>query len=231
MNNFIFRWLKYIKKWSLNRNKRPHHAIEGAEWFLREDMNIYIGSLHPGILAYAILTHHLPLYVPREIEKRIDDAEKEKLRHFNKYSKCRALIGLGPNSINNLIRGTKKHVRFDLADVIGIVKLADIISAKNIPLNDVLMQYYWPENLEEKLISGISKRAYEKRGNFDSFKFEKQMKIASSTERNLLIAAPTGWGKTTLVLIRIIKLKPIKVFYILPTITAIKDFYDTFTKI
>jgi CRISPR/Cas system-associated endonuclease/helicase Cas3 len=38
-------------------------------------------------------------------------------------------------------------------------------------------------------------------------------------------------GKTTLALIRMIKLKPIKVFYILPTITAIKDFYDTFTKI
>ncbi|MCC6019691.1 MAG: hypothetical protein LM601_11710, partial [Candidatus Verstraetearchaeota archaeon] len=146
---------KLLPEWSLNRDKRPHHAIEGAEWFLREGMDIYIGSLHPGILAYAILTHHSPLYVPREVEKRIDDAEKEKLRHFNKYSKCRALIGLGPNSINNLIRGTKKHVRFDLADVIGIVKLADIISAKNIPLNDVLVQYYWPENLEEKLISGV----------------------------------------------------------------------------
>jgi CRISPR-associated endonuclease/helicase Cas3 len=222
---------KLLPEWSLNRDKRPHHAIEGAEWFLREGMDIHVNSLHPGILAYAILTHHSPLYVPGEVEKRIDDAEKGKLRHFSKYSKCRALIGLGPNNINNLIRETKKHVRFDLADVIGIVKLADIISAKNIPLNDVLVQYYWPENLEEKLISGVSKRAYEKRGNFDSFKFERQVRIASSSERNLLVAAPTGWGKTTLALIRIIKLKPVKVFYVLPTITAIKDFYDTFTKI
>jgi len=61
-------------------------------------------------------------------------------------------------------------------------------------------------------------------------KFERQERIASN-EGNLLVAAPTGWGKTTLALIRMIKLKPVKVFYILPTITAIKDFYDTFTKI
>jgi CRISPR-associated endonuclease/helicase Cas3 len=222
---------KLLPEWSLNGNKRPYHAIEGAEWFLSEGMDIHVGSLHPGILAYAIMTHHSPLYVPGKAENAINMAEKDKPRHFSSYSKCKALIDLRPNNIKNLIKSIGKHVRFDLADTMGIVKLADIISAKSIPINDVFMQYYWPENLKDRLISGISRRAYEKRGSFDGSKFEKQVKIASSNERHLLMAAPTGWGKTTLALIRMIKLKPIKVFYILPTITAIKDFYDTFTRI
>jgi CRISPR-associated endonuclease/helicase Cas3 len=222
---------KLLPEWFLNRDKRPHHAIEGAEWFLREDMNMHVDFLHPGMLAYAIMTHHSPLYVPLKAREVIDIAEKDKPRHFSNYSKCKALLGFGLNNINNLIKSIEKNIRFDFADAIGIVKLADIVSAKNISINDILMQYYWPENLEDRLIGGVSRRAHEKRGSFDGLKFEKQVKIASSSERHLLVAAPTGWGKTTLALIRTIKLKPVKVFYILPTITAIKDFYDTFTKI
>jgi CRISPR-associated endonuclease/helicase Cas3 len=218
---------KLLPKWSINQEKRPRHAIEGAEWFLNGGIDLDINSPYREILAYAIMTHHSPLYTPDKIGEAINEAEKVKLRHFNRYSKCRVLS----HNINNLLRNVEKQMRVDFADVMGIVKVADVISAKNLPIDNILAQYCWPENLEDKLRDGILKRAYEKKRSFDQFKFERQIAIASSKEKHLLVAAPTGWGKTTLALVRMVKLKPIKVFYILPTITAIKDFYDTFTKI
>lgn len=221
---------KLLPEWDLNQNKRPRHAIEGAEWFLREDIDV--GFLNRDFLAYAIITHHSSLYIPDEVRRAVEFAEKEEPRHFIVYSKCKALASMvGPNNIANLLRKLEVSTRFDLADAIGIVKLADIISAKNLPIDNILMQYHWPENLENRLISEISRRAYEKRGIFDQFKFDRQMSIASSGEKHLLVAAPTGWGKTALALARMAKFKPVKVFYVLPTITAIKDFYETFTKI
>jgi len=218
---------KLLPEWSLSQEERPYHAIEGAEWLLREGFEPLMSSPYREVLAYAIITHHSPLRIGFEVEKTIERAERIKRRHFDKYFKCRALL----KALNSLLKKMEKGVRFDLADAIGIVKLADVISAKSLPMDRVLRQYHWPSGLEEELTKGISKRARERRGLFDRSKFEKQMEIASSGRRHLLIAAPTGWGKTVLALIRMIKLKPIKVFYVLPTITAIKDFYDTFTEI
>jgi len=221
---------KLLQKWSLNQRERPHHAVEGAEWLLREDIDA--GLLSRELLAYAIITHHSPLYILRKVEEAIESAEECKQKHFETYSKCRALVRIfRPNNVRNLLLKMRENDRLDLADAIGIVKLADIISAKNIPADNILTQYYWPGNLEDKLISGISRRAYEKRGDFDQSKFGRQMSIASSEERHLLVVAPTGWGKTALAMARMVKLKPTKIFYVLPTITAIKDFYDTFTRI
>jgi CRISPR-associated endonuclease/helicase Cas3 len=218
---------KLLPEWSLNLEKRPYHAIEGAEWLLREDIKLPISPPYREILIYAIMTHHSILYVPLKVRDIIEKSEKIKPRHFDKYSKCKVLI----NTLNDAVGKLKRDVRFDLADAIGIAKLADIISAKGLPPCEVLLQYRWPEGLEASLIREISKRACEKRGMFDKSRFEKQVEVASCGERHLLVAAPTGWGKTALALVRMTKIKPVKIFYILPTITAIKDFYDMFTKI
>jgi CRISPR-associated endonuclease/helicase Cas3 len=218
---------KLLPEWSLNLEKRPYHAIEGAEWLLREDIKLPISPPYREILIYAIMMHHSMLYVPLKVRDIIEKSEKIKPRHFDKYSKCKVLI----NTLNDTVRKLKRDVRFDLADAIGIAKLADIISAKGLPSYEVLLQYRWPEGLEASLIREISKRACEKRGMFDKSRFEKQVEVASCGERHLLVAAPTGWGKTALALVRMTKIKPVKIFYILPTITAIKDFYDMFTKI
>jgi len=218
---------KLLREWSLNLKKRPYHAIEGAEWLLREDIKLPISSPYHEILIYAIMMHHSMLHAPIEARKMIEKSEKIKPRHFDKYSKCKVFI----NTLNNAVKGLERNIRFDLADAIGIAKLADVISAKEFSPSEILIQYHWPERLEDVLIGGISKRACEKRGVFDKSRFEKQVEAASCGEKHLLVAAPTGWGKTTLALVRMTRLKPVKTFYILPTITAIKDFYDTFTKI
>jgi len=221
---------KLLPKWSVNvrRRDRPLHAIEGAELLLN-NKTINICSLNPhynDVLMYAIMTHHSSLLTPLKLKDDIEKAEKRPQRNFDRYYKSRELC----NKINKLIRDVEKQRRCDLADLIGIVKMADILSAKGVHCDEVLAQYHWPQGLEDKLKDCISKRAYKKRGTFDEFKFKKQMDIASLKERNIVVAAPTGWGKTALALARIVFIKPIKVFYILPTITAIKDFYDTFTE-
>lgn len=218
---------KLFPEWNINQERRPYHAIEGAEWFLREGTSLHINSPYYEILAYAIMTHHTPLYIPFKIKEILNEAERAKPRYFDKYSECKILS----RNINGLLCGIGKQIRYDLADIMGIIKVADIISAKNLPVDNVLVQYFWPENLKYKLKDGIFKRACEKKGSFDHSKFERQVKIASSEDKHLLISAPTGWGKTALALIRMILRKPVKVFYILPTITAIKDFYETFTKL
>jgi CRISPR-associated endonuclease/helicase Cas3 len=225
---------KLLPEWSLTQENRPWHAIEGAEWFLNyatvEDVNNYC-ELYHDILGYAILTHHSILHTLAGLENIIERAEKIEPRHFTKYSKCRTLVKFSGSNILSLVKKLDLQFRVNLADVIGIVKVADMLSAKNLIIDNVLQQYHWVENFEQKLVNSIVKGAEKKRGNFDQSKFEKQRKLASSKERHLIIAAPTGWGKTALALLRIANLKPFKIFYILPTITAIKDFYGMFTKI
>jgi len=220
---------KLLPKWEISLKKRPFHAVEGAEWFLRENIKLELSPIYYEILAYAIMTHHSPLLIPdklREVIKRAERISHVK-RYFAKYFECRKLS----NKINKLLAKLDKQARFDLADIMGIVKMADIMSAKGIPITNVLMQYLWLEKLEDQVERGILKRAYEKRGSFDHYKFKKQVTIASHEGEHILIAAPTGWGKTALALVRIIFKKPVKVFYILPTITAIRDLYETLTKI
>ena len=217
---------KLLPEWSLSQKKRPYHAIEGAEWLLREGSDL-LTNPYGKLLVYAVMTHHSSLRVPDGVMRAVEEAEKVTQKHFKNYYKCKALI----NALNEIIKEVEKSTRFDIVDAMGIAKLADIISAKNLSIDHVLAQYCWPRGLEERLTEGISKRAREKRGFFDKSKFERQMEIASSSSEHLLVAAPTGWGKTTLALIRMTRLKPVKIFYVLPTITAIKDFYDTFTKV
>jgi len=220
---------KLLPEWSLDYERRPYHAIEGAEWLLRGNIELSINRPYREILIYAIMTHHSMLYVPIEAGKMLSRAEGLNPKHFKDgYSMCKTLI---KRYLNEAVKGLERDVRLDLADAIGIVKIADIISAKGLCPDDTLMQYSWPEELEEDLVEGVSRRAYKKRGFFNESRFERQRKIASYEGRHMLVAAPTGWGKTALALIRIVKLKPVKIFYILPTITAIKDFYDTFTEI
>ncbi|MCR8487870.1 MAG: CRISPR-associated helicase Cas3' [Crenarchaeota archaeon] len=221
---------KLLPSWNLAQKSRPLHSIESAEWFMREKDRIGLSMkpVYQELLAYMIASHHSPLYVPFKFKDVVSWAEKIRIRYFPKYHKCKALA----KKINDLIMSLDAGTRHDLVDIFGIFKVADLISAKGLPKSEVLMNYLlWPEGLRERVEKGIFERARERRGTFDSIKFERQMAIASSQEEHLLVAAPTGWGKTALALLRMALKRPVKVFYILPTITAIKNFYETFAKV
>ena len=215
---------KLLPTWSLNAKNRPLHSIEGAEWLL-ENADIIDNKLkepYIHLLIYTIMTHHTPLYVPLKLDEKVMKSIIGK--KWNKY-KSRFLL----NELNSELEKLSREEILDLVDSIGIMKLADVISAKDLNLVEIKNQYYPQESpsdqhIEKKLIE----RAIQKRRSFDQEKYRKQLNLSLSTKPHIIVAAPTGWGKTNLALLRFVKKQPVKLFYILPTITAIKDFYHTF---
>jgi CRISPR-associated endonuclease/helicase Cas3 len=215
---------KLLPRWDLHVQQRPLHAIEGAEWLLRENEKLKLSpkldSIYHKILAYAILTHHSSLIAPFKLQDIIYYAERHKIKNFVSYQHCKKLV----KKLNDLISTIDRQTRIRLVDSIGIFKLADMVSAKNISANEIISQYCWLEGLKDRIKAEIIKRANRKLGKFNADKFRKQSEVAISCEKHLLFAAPTGWGKTAVALLRMIRIRPLKIFYILPTITAIKDF-------
>ena len=160
-----------------------------------------IPSGYQEALIYAVLKHHSSLSPLHDIPYL-----QHKLRRF--------LSG----NINLAV---------DVADTIGVFKLADILSALSCSLDfqrKLLTQYEWSKQFEVKIDSGIRRRVEDKELSFNFKKYELQKEIASSSSKHIVFAAPTGWGKTAVALLRIKHMKPRKVFYILPTITAIREF-------
>jgi len=222
---------KLLPTWDINKKVRPYHSIEGVEWLLENKvLDSYINDkFRYTMLIYAIITHHSPLIKKMDIINAIIEAEKIYNRSYEEYKNCKNFI----KTVNfkSLINNVNTEVLHEIIDILGILKTADILSANGAPFEKVLIQYEWLSGLKNKIEDGIKKRAEEKRGFFDENVFRKQLEIADSKDKNVLIAAPTGWGKTALALCRMMLTKPTKIFYILPTITAIKDFYETFNKI
>lgn len=222
---------KLLPAWDISKSIRPYHSIEGAEWLLENKLlDSYINDeFWYNMLIYAIITHHFPLIKKIDIINAIIEAEKIYNKSYKEYKYCKNFIST--TNFKNLIKNVNTSLLHEIVDIFGILKTADILSASGVTFEKVLIQYEWLSGLENKIENGIKKRAEEKRGFFNENVFRKQLEIADSKNRNVLIAAPTGWGKTAVALCRMMLIKPTKVFYILPTITAIKDFYETFNKI
>jgi len=191
--------------WSLTLRRRPPHSPKSAEWILKCGKGRWLSGCYDELLAYFVRMHHSSLLHYSLLRRR----------WFNpKVLKC-----------------ISKEKKIKLVDAFGIFKLADLASAAGIPQNSILKQYEWLNGLKARIEAGIRERAEEKVKKVDERKFSFQKEIAGTVSKHLMVAAPTGWGKTALALLRAAYLRPYKVFYILPTITAIKDFYDTLCKI
>jgi CRISPR-associated endonuclease/helicase Cas3 len=159
---------------------------------------------YDALLIFATMRHHQSLFVQSEITKLENELDEL----------------LYSNNKPNISLGVK------IADTIGIFKIADILSAQNFPGNKILSQYRWIEGMDTRIMEAIKMKAERKR-SFDPVKYKLQREIASSNSTHLVVIAPTGWGKTALALLRVKHMKPKKVFYVLPTITAIREFEKT----
>lgn len=218
---------KLLPRWYLHKDERPLHAVDGAEWLLENKEKISFKIPYEDMLAYLLFSHHSPLFVPGEVEKFLLDYERtHKIRSFKTYPEIRRVC-----ERMRTWSSQKRELSVKLVDVMGMFKLADIVSCMNIPSDEILSQYAELEKLGTRIRERIEQRAKKKTKRFDERKFGMQENISSINERHLLLAAPTGWGKTALSLLRIAHLKPLKVFYILPTITAIKEFYEDLEEI
>ena len=104
--------------------------------------------------------------------------------------------------------------KINLVDTFGLFKIADILSAMD-------NKFFLPEPpsiSEENVRKIIGKPLIPKRWN-------QQLEL-KRTGRLCLLRAYTGWGKTTASLLFFVN-KPVrKIFYLLPTITAINKFYN-----
>ncbi len=97
------------------------------------------------------------------------------------------------------------------ADSFGAFKLADFASASG-TVEDMKSRFErrWPtvEDLRRLM------------KDLDEEKWRKQVKLISESDIDL--AAPTGWGKTYVGILKALRDQPMKLFYCLPTITAIR---------
>lgn len=102
-------------------------------------------------------------------------------------------------------------------DAFGAFKLADFASAVGLTERiEGLLGREWPA--EEQITELI--------GSVDEGRLEKQRRIASC-EGHVSLAAPTGWGKTMVGLLKAVRQGPVKLFYALPTITAIRKMKES----
>ena len=201
---------KLDPEWQIRKKKKPRwlgHAQKGWEllnkmWEEGELTRLLpLPSGYEEALLYAVLKHHSSLFPPHDIP----DLQR-KLRRF--------LSG-------------NVDLAIGIADVIGVFKLADIMSALDCPSSfyeKLLSQYEWSEQFGARIDVGIRCKAEDKGLSFDLRKYELQRDVASLRSKHLIFVAPTGWGKTAVALLRIKYMKPRRVFYVLPTITAIREF-------
>ena len=217
---------KLLSKWSLNNKDNPPHAIEGAEWLLRQE-NLPNSYSHPtwywDMLVYFVLTHHSPLYVPLQLLNVVEWSEKRfRNRSFENYSRTKKFC-----SRLNCER-VSGDLLVKLVDVAGMFKLGDIVSALGLETREILQQYTGKLQGKEAIRQQLEGK---RKTLFDERKYILQARIAELNRSNIILAAPTGWGKTALSLLRASYLDKTKVFYVLPTITAIKTLYEDLTRV
>lgn len=217
---------KALPEWNLDE-KKVRHSEAGA--LLLSRLCDYLGERfrlepkHVHALIYFTWRHHSTLRYPR-----IDLLERSSYLK-RRWSEVQRSLWPALRAFKEEFKDV--DVCLELADAVGVFKLADIVSAAGLDASFVLGQYTWPEGLLGRIVDVIRATAEEKKGRFDEAKFKQQLSIANRPESNVIVAAPTGWGKTALALLRAGATKPTKVFYVLPTITAIKEFYEKIQKI
>ncbi|MCM8787734.1 MAG: CRISPR-associated helicase Cas3' [Candidatus Omnitrophica bacterium] len=195
---------KLQKDWKIdNQNKNPSHSDESIRIILKYLKKFFKEKKeYQLILLFFILKHHGQLNLGKF---KIDNYEfciKENLEKLSFIEKV------------------------SLVDTFGIFKLSDSISAN-------LKKY---ENLDKKIdlitkYVNLSIQEIKQKLNIsDKKRWKEQLKITNLGDTALL-QAPTGWGKTTTSILFAVKKNYKRIFYILPTITAIRSFKNKLEKI
>lgn len=193
---------------------RVPHSRLAANWLSKYDDFTFPPQkeLTP-LLMYLILRHHQTLKRPEKIKTPENFwAEICNLVSSQKYfEKILEKINL-----------------VELADVFGLFKIADSLSALSVKSkksaekvkNRMTKRFKCTEITVKKLIGK----------KIDEKKWKDQLKLRELPDIALL-RAPTSWGKTSVALLFASGRPCTRVFYLLPTITAINNFYKKLCKI
>ena len=204
---------KLKPEWSVkNKNNPPHSPLSFLTLYSKDKEKL---EKYP-LLGLFILKHHGTL-------TRIEDGDILRIRN-EAPEKEREQIDDGlRNWRKNLYRYASKldtASKIDFVDTYGLFKFADILSANNLTNYKISN----PNKNVEDLKSWVLEKIKKKRLKIRDKDFQTQLSL-SRIDTNLLIRAPTGWGKTAASLSYAIG-KGSKIIYVLPTITSIKNFYD-----
>jgi CRISPR-associated endonuclease/helicase Cas3 len=112
--------------------------------------------------------------------------------------------------------------KIDLIDLFGLFKIADVFSA-----NNTFYELQEPKITEATVRSIITSDL--KEGDWKEGIWKQQLELQKLHNVGIL-RAPTGWGKTTASLLFFVN-KPVrKIFFLLPTITAISKFHNKLSR-
>lgn len=206
---------KLHKDWQWSSEKRPSHA-DASIRIIAEYQFKFENKLLQAILFLFILKHHGIL------KKQSFNCTNKKLREdidriqYNSYLEQRLSDSINELSINE---------RIDLVDTFGIFKQSDSLSAglkQSDPIEKIRHLFGRPILDINKLKQNL--------GIIDQERWRQQKKLIDACGTTIL-QAPTGWGKTTTALLFAAQKNKQKIFFVLPTITAIRRLKDNLTNI
>lgn len=204
---------KLQEKWNVNnRNNPPHSPFSFLILFNKDKEKI---EKCP-IIGLFILKHHGNLRWPErgDISKVKNEASQ------NEKEKIDSEMESWRDNLYNYVKYIDLSSKVNLVDTYGLFKFADILSANNL----IKYKISVPDKNIEELKSWILEKARKKGLEIREETLQTQLNL-SKINSNLLLRAPTGWGKTAASLSYGIG-KNSKIIYVLPTITSIKSFYD-----
>ena len=204
---------KLKKNWDIKNKVNPPHSPFSVFLFLEREKGMW--KKYP-LLPLLILKHHVNL-------TRVDDSDVIRVREEapeDRKSQIENDMISWRKLLYRYLQQLDDNVKIELVDTYGIFKLADILSANNMADYEPKKIDKTIENLETWHVGKIS----EKRLQIRKEDFQIQLRLNNVTT-NLIVRAPTGWGKTAASLSYALG-KGSRIIYVLPTITSIKNFYN-----
>jgi len=188
---------KLASDWQYDNPQKPPHSPKSLE-MLRKDRVLFqtMKGLTP-ILYYMVLKHHGRLSLPAQFDGA--DALTFYLRSID-------------------LRTFRVDPR-DLADIFGLFKIADALSAAD-PKHRPHIERFMTKrpNYSQESVKNLIH-------TIDEDRWKEQLAVRCLPDIAML-RAPTGWGKTTVSLLYPLDKTCSRVFYLLPTITAINSFFE-----
>jgi len=201
---------KLNPQWNVRKtNKISHSAFSLYYTYLyyKDTLEKFFGEDLFKVLLFLIYRHHSHL--------------KKRSCNMLEFKNTIKLYDLKlPESFFNDVKRAIENMKFEdkvrIVDTFGIFKLCDILSAKDIEEN-IFERLRFNDNPERFI------EEYVKLKNISLDKEKLKIQKEISEYDDVLLMAPTGWGKTVS---SILFFKNNKLLITLPTITAIKDFYN-----
>ena len=194
-----------------NFNSKEGHAHHSLEYMLEKKIEYHEKNLDP-VLKFLILKHHSSL---SDVigEKTIEYGGKR----YSIKNVFNVLFKDEMNSSLSKIVNNQFNLIIDVVDVLGLFKIADVCSAKG-----KAVQLKRPVITEDFVKRIVAKKLDEVRWN--------EQKTLASLPNISMLRAYTGWGKTDVSLLFFRDKNVSKVFYLLPTVTAINIFFEKLRK-